>query len=60
MHVRGTMGDLHRTLNEIVENYRRRASHPLLDEDRGSLRGCIHYAIRQLNIVLKEFDRPAV
>jgi len=60
MVARGSMGDIHRSLSAIVDNCRRRASHPMPGDERDSLGGCIKYAIFQLNLVLKEFNHPAV
>jgi len=57
---RGNMMDLHKQLGEIVENFSRRARHPLPTDEVGKLPALLNYAIRQLNEVKKQFNCPAV
>jgi hypothetical protein len=60
MMARGDLLGMYKLLSEVVENFRRRARHPMPGDERDQFGAILTYAMRQLKEVRKEFDRPAV
>jgi hypothetical protein len=57
---RVNMTELHDKLDEILNEFRRRARHPQPEDMRANLAALLRYTIQRMQLVHREFDRPPV